>query len=227
MPRHFSVPLLWLKQGAFEMLISVDELVEAATVIPVLTVARLEDAAPLARALKAGGLRVIEMTWRTDAALDVLAEMKSAEPDLWIGMGTLRQPKQVKASLQAGADFLVSPGLTRELKTEFQAAACPVLPGVATPSEAMQAANAGFPVLKFFPAEQAGGLSYLKSLKGPLPEIRFCPTGSITQALAPDYLALSNVACVGGSWIATSALIDAQDWDAITQNAAAAADMKS
>ena len=209
------------------MSITVDELVDATTVIPVLTVSRLEDAVPLARALKAGGLQVIEITWRTDAALNALTEMKTAEPDLWIGMGTIRQPAQVENALDAGADFLVSPGLTRELEAKFQAAPCPVLPGVATPSEAMQAANAGFSILKFFPAEQAGGLDYLKSLKGPLPEIRFCPTGSITQALAPDYLALPNVACVGGSWIATSALIDAQDWDAITQNAAAAADMMS
>ncbi|MCH2187264.1 bifunctional 4-hydroxy-2-oxoglutarate aldolase/2-dehydro-3-deoxy-phosphogluconate aldolase [Myxococcota bacterium] len=209
------------------MSITVDELVDAATVIPVLTVSRLEDAVPLARALKAGGLQVIEITWRTDAALDALTAMKTAEPDLWIGMGTIRQPAQVESALDAGADFLVSPGLTRELEAKFQAAPCPVLPGVATPSEAMQAANAGFSILKFFPAEQAGGLDYLKSLKGPLTEIRFCPTGSITQALAPDYLVLPNVACVGGSWIATSALIDAQDWDAITQNAAAAADMKS
>ena len=209
------------------MSITVDELVDATTVIPVLTVSRLEDAVPLARALKAGGLQVIEITWRTDAALDALTEMKTAEPDLWIGMGTIRQPAQVESALDAGADFLVSPGLTRELEAKFQAAPCPVLPGVATPSEAMGAANAGFSILKFFPAEQAGGLDYLKSLKGPLPEIRFCPTGSITQALAPDYLALPNVACVGGSWIATSALIDAQDWDAITQNAAAAADMMS
>ena len=209
------------------MSITVDELVDATTVIPVLTVSRLEDAVPLARALKAGGLQVIEITWRTDAALDALTAIKTAEPDLWIGMGTIRQPAQVENALDAGADFLVSPGLTRELEAKFQAAPCPVLPGVATPSEAMHAANAGFSILKFFPAEQAGGLDYLKSLKGPLPEIRFCPTGSITQALAPDYLALPNVACVGGSWIATSALIDAQDWDAITQNAAAAADMMS
>ena len=204
---------------------SISNLIELSTVIPILTVSRREDAAPLARALKAGGLRVIEMTWRTQDALDVLTEMKNAEPDLFIGMGTILEPGQVESAQRAGADFLVSPGLTRGLETALGSAQCPVLPGVATASEAMQAAAAGFQVLKFFPAEQAGGMAYLNSLRGPLPEIQFCPTGSITRDLAPQYLALPNVVCVGGSWIAPSRLIESQDWDAITENAAAAAAM--
>ncbi|MFL2936593.1 MAG: bifunctional 4-hydroxy-2-oxoglutarate aldolase/2-dehydro-3-deoxy-phosphogluconate aldolase [Myxococcota bacterium] len=207
------------------MSISMDELTEAASVIPILTVSSLDDAIPLAQALKAGGLRVIEITLRTEVALAALKEMKKAEPDLIIGMGTILQTEQIETALEAGADFLVSPGLTRELERAFQTAHAPVLPGVATASEAMQAASAGFDVLKFFPAEQIGGLDYLKSLRGPLPDIRFCPTGSITRALAPQYLALPHVVCVGGSWIANSALIEAGDWDAITANAKAAAAM--
>ena len=207
------------------MSISMDELTEAASVIPILTVSSLDDAIPLAQALKAGGLRVIEITLRTEVALAALKEMKKAEPDLIIGMGTILQTEQIETALEAGADFLVSPGLTRELERAFQTAHAPVLPGVATASEAMQAASAGFDILKFFPAEQIGGLDYLKSLRGPLPDIRFCPTGSITRALAPQYLALPHVVCVGGSWIANSALIEAGDWDAITANAKAAAAM--
>ena len=207
------------------MSISMDELTEAASVIPILTVSSLDDAIPLAQALKAGGLRVIEITLRTEVALAALKEMKKAEPDLIIGMGTILQTEQIETALEAGADFLVSPGLTRELERAFQTAHAPVLPGVATASEAMQATSAGFDVLKFFPAEQIGGLDYLKSLRGPLPDIRFCPTGSITRALAPQYLALPHVVCVGGSWIANSALIEAGDWDAITANAKAAAAM--
>ncbi|WP_291842052.1 bifunctional 4-hydroxy-2-oxoglutarate aldolase/2-dehydro-3-deoxy-phosphogluconate aldolase [Maricaulis sp.] len=208
------------------MTITTEALVRAASVIPVLTVGDVDKAAPLARALKAGGLRVIEMTMRTPAALDVLTAMKVAEPDLIIGMGTIRTPQQVGDAMAAGADFLVSPGLSPELIPALLASGLPVLPGVATAGEAMSAVEAGFDVLKFFPAEQAGGRPYLKSIAGPLPDIRFCPTGSITREMAPDYLALPNVVCVGGSWIATGAMIEAGDWDTITANAAAAAAMK-
>ena len=209
------------------MTITLETLVRAASVIPVLTVSDVAKAAPLARALKAGGLSVVEMTMRTPAALDVLSAMKAAEPDMLIGMGTIRTPEQVADSMAAGADFLVSPGLSPQLVPALLASGIPVLPGVATAGEAMSAVEAGFEVLKFFPAEQAGGRPYLKSIAGPLPDIRFCPTGSITREMAPDYLALPNVVCVGGSWIATGAMIDAGDWDTITANAAAAAAMKT
>ncbi len=205
------------------MTITLETLVRAASVIPVLTVSDVAKAAPLARALKAGGLSVVEMTMRTPAALDVLSAMKAAEPDMIIGMGTIRTPEQVADSMAAGADFLVSPGLSPQLVPALLASGIPVLPGVATAGEAMSAVEAGFEVLKFFPAEQAGGRPYLKSIAGPLPDIRFCPTGSITREMAPDYLALPNVVCVGGSWIATGAMIYAGDWDTITANAAAAA----
>ncbi|MAK64595.1 MAG: keto-deoxy-phosphogluconate aldolase [Maricaulis sp.] len=208
------------------MAVSMTELVDAASVIPVLTVGEVAHAAPLAKALRAGGLRVIEMTWRTEAALDVLKAMKSAEPDLIVGMGTIRSPQQAQASIDAGADFLVSPGLTPSLTAFLPICGIPVLPGVATAGEAMSAVEAGFEVLKFFPAEQAGGRPYLKSLHGPLPDIRFCPTGSITAEMAPDYLALPNVVCVGGSWIATKAMVEAGDWSAIEANARRAADMR-
>ncbi|MFY0636335.1 bifunctional 4-hydroxy-2-oxoglutarate aldolase/2-dehydro-3-deoxy-phosphogluconate aldolase [Maricaulis maris] len=207
--------------------ITLETLVRAASVIPVLTVGDVEKAAPLARALKAGGLSVLEMTMRTPAALEVLAEMKRAEPDMIIGMGTIRTPEQVADAMAAGADFLVSPGLSPELIPALLGSGLPVLPGVATAGEAMSAVEAGFEVLKFFPAEQAGGRPYLKSIAGPLPDIRFCPTGSITREMAPDYLALPNVVCVGGSWIATGAMIEAGDWETITANAAAAAAMKT
>ena len=207
--------------------ITLETLVRAASVIPVLTVGDVEKAAPLARALKAGGLSVLEMTMRTPAALEVLAEMKRAEPDMIIGMGTIRTPEQVADAMAAGADFLVSPGLSPQLIPALLGSGLPVLPGVATPGEAMSAVEAGFEVLKFFPAEQAGGRPYLKSIAGPLPDIRFCPTGSITREMAPDYLALPNVVCVGGSWIATGAMIEANDWEMITANAAAAAAMKA
>lgn len=207
--------------------ITLETLVRAASVIPVLTVGDVEKAAPLARALKAGGLSVLEMTMRTPAALEVLSEMKRAEPDMIIGMGTIRTPEQVADAMAAGADFLVSPGLSPQLIPALLGSGLPVLPGVATAGEAMSAVEAGFEVLKFFPAEQAGGRPYLKSIAGPLPDIRFCPTGSITREMAPDYLALPNVVCVGGSWIATGAMIEANDWEMITANAAAAAAMKA
>lgn len=185
----------------------VDELLDAASVIPVLEVERLADAAPLARALAAGGLRVVELTLRTACALDALGAMKAAAPSLLVGMGTVRTAQDIAASLVAGADFLVSPGASPALLDALARAPAPSLPGVATASEAMSAADAGFRALKFFPAEPAGGAAYLKSLSGPLPDLRFCPTGGITPERAPAYFALPSVPCLGGTWIATKAMI--------------------
>lgn len=201
------------------MSVTIDELLAAAHVIPVLTVKDIKAAIPLAVALKSGGLRVVEMTWRTDNALEIMQEMKRAVPELIVGMGTIRTPRQIDMCVSAGADFLVSPGLTPTLTPSLVRCGLSCLPGVATASEAMSAMEAGFEALKFFPAEQAGGIAYLKSLYGPLPEIRFCPTGSITREKAAAYLALPNVACIGGSWIAPGPLIEAGDWDGITANA--------
>jgi 2-dehydro-3-deoxyphosphogluconate aldolase/(4S)-4-hydroxy-2-oxoglutarate aldolase len=203
----------------------IEEIMDAASVIPVLEVERLADAAPLANALAAGGLRVVELTLRTACALEAMAEMRRAAPSLLVGMGTIRTGADVDRSLAAGADFLVSPGATPELLAAMHAG--PALPGVATASEAMTAADAGYRALKFFPAEPAGGIAYLKSLAGPLPGIRFCPTGGIGADRAADYLKLPNVACIGGSWIATKPMISAGDWCVIEKNARLAAALKS
>lgn len=202
----------------------IDDILKAASVIPVLEVERLEDAGPLARALGDGGLRVVELTLRTAAALDALGAMKRAAPDLIIGMGTVRTPDDVARSMAAGADFLVSPGASLALLRAM--ANTPALPGVATASEAMTAFEEGYRAMKFFPAEPAGGAAYLKSLAGPLPDIAFCPTGGIGPERAPDYFALPNVPCVGGSWIATKAMLAAGDFAGIRANAARAAALK-
>lgn len=202
----------------------IDDILKAASVIPVLEVERVDDAAPLARALAAGGLRVVELTLRTSAALAALGEMKRASPSLIVGMGTVRSGADVERSLAAGADFLVSPGASAALLHAM--AGTPSLPGVATASEAMAAHEAGYRAMKFFPAEPAGGAAYLRSLSGPLPDIRFCPTGGITPERAADYFALPTVPCIGGTWIATRAMIAAGDWAAIEANAARAAVLK-
>lgn len=205
----------------------IDAIIERASVIPVLEVETLASAAPLARALRKGGLSVIELTLRTPCALDAVKAMKDAAPDLIVGMGTIRTQKDIERALAAGAEFLVSPGAPPDLLAAFSEAGAPALPGVATASEAMSAYRAGFHAMKFFPAEPAGGLAYLKALAGPLPDILFCPTGGISAERAPDYLALANVACVGGSWVAPRRAIAAGQWDTIEANAARAAAMKS
>lgn len=204
----------------------INDIFRAASVIPVLEVADLETAAPLATALSAGGLRVVELTLRTPCALEALGEMRTAAPNLIVGMGTIRTEHDIERSLEAGAAFLVSPGASSALLAALGRAGAPSLPGVATASEAMTAIEAGFRSMKFFPAEPAGGIAYLKALAGPLPDAVFCPTGGISAERAPDYIALPNVACVGGSWIATKQMIQAKDWDAITDNARRAEAMK-
>jgi len=205
----------------------IGEILKAASVIPVLELDRLEDAAPLAVALAKGGLKVVELTLRTAAALDGVSAMKRAAPSLIVGMGSIRTEKDIENSLKVGAEFLVSPGAGPQLLSAMARSGAPALPGVATASEAMGAAEAGFEAMKFFPAEPAGGIPYLKAISGPLPSILFCPTGGISAEKAPDYLALPNVACVGGSWIATRAMIAAGDWKLIEANARRAAGMRA
>lgn len=205
---------------------SIDEILAAATVIPVMEVADASAAGPLALALERGGLKVLELTMRTPAALDALAEMKRAAPRLFVGMGTILSPHDAERAIRQGADFLVSPGLTRALLEFAPKSPAPLLPGVATAGEVMEALDAGISRLKFFPAEPAGGVSYLKSLHGPLPRARFCPTGGIAAERVADYLALPNVLCVGGSWIATPQMIAAADWAGVEANARRAAGMK-
>ena len=197
----------------------IDDVLSAASVIPVLELDRLDDAAPLATALAAGGLRVVELTLRTDAALGAARLMRKAAPALIVGMGSIRSADDAKRSIDAGAQFLVTPGASPSLLTALAESKAPSLPGIATASEAMIAADAGFAAMKFFPAESAGGVPFLKAIAGPLPNLRFCPTGGISADKAPGYLALPNVACVGGSWIATKAMIESGDWKAIEQNA--------
>lgn len=182
---------------------------------PVLPVAVIEDAAravPLARALVAGGLPAIEVTLRTEAALDAIRAIAEQVPEAVVGAGTVRTPRQVEAAVSAGARFLVSPGWTERLLEAMRTAQVPFLPGVSTTSEALGLLERGVREMKFFPAEAAGGAGYLSSLASPLPEARFCPTGGITPQRAPAYLALPNVGCVGGSWMLPAQAVAERDW---------------
>src|SRR5262245_4374462 len=193
---------------------------------PVIPVVVLEDAAvavPMARALVAGGLPVIEVTLRTDAALEAIAAIAAEVPGAVIGAGTVRTPGDVAAAVAAGARFLVSPGATASLLDALLRSGIPALPGAATPSEAMALHDRGLRELKFFPAEAAGGLPYLKALAGPLPDVRFCPTGGLTPANARDYLALPNVGCVGGTWLTPADALATGDFARIEKLAAEAA----
>ncbi|GIH63693.1 MULTISPECIES: bifunctional 4-hydroxy-2-oxoglutarate aldolase/2-dehydro-3-deoxy-phosphogluconate aldolase [Microbispora] len=198
-------------------------LLDLAPVVPVVVLDDAESAVPLARALVAGGLPVIEVTLRTPAALDAIRRIAAEVPEAVIGAGTVRSPEDVEAATGAGARFLVSPGTTPGLLAAMLAAGVPFLPGVATATEAMTLAERGVRELKFFPAEPAGGVAYLKSLNGPLPDVRFCPTGGITPSNAPAYLALPNVGCVGGSWLTPRSLVAAGDFARIEKLASEAA----
>jgi len=186
-------------------------------VIPVLKIARAADAAPLARALAKGGLPAIEITLRTRDALDAIRIAAAEVPEAIIGAGTILSARQYDQAVDAGARFIVSPGTTQELLDAARASDAPLLPGAITPSEIMAAAEEGYALLKFFPAEQAGGAAFLKALSSPLAGVRFCPTGGITAANAASYLSLPNVICVGGSWVAPDDLVDAGDWAAIEE----------
>jgi 2-dehydro-3-deoxyphosphogluconate aldolase/(4S)-4-hydroxy-2-oxoglutarate aldolase len=201
----------------------IQEIVSLSPVIPVLTISELEHAAPLARALSAGGLRVIEVALRTPVALAAIEVMRKAVPTAVIGVGTLTRAVDFAAADRVGAQFGVSPGLTPELAAAARGARFPLLPGIMTPTEVITARHAGFNVLKFFPAELAGGLSMLQALGAAFPDVSFCPTGGITPATAADYLALANVVCVGGSWLAPSHMLAAGDWTGIEQLAREAA----
>jgi 2-dehydro-3-deoxyphosphogluconate aldolase / (4S)-4-hydroxy-2-oxoglutarate aldolase len=197
-----------------------------APVIPVLTIERQADAVPLARALVRGGLRVLEITLRTGVALEALRAIASEVPDAVVGAGTVLHARQLNDAERAGARFVVSPGCTPGLATAAAASGLPFLPGVQTVSEAMALAERGLTLLKFFPADIAGGLGWLKAVAAPLAGLRFCPTGGIGADSAPAYLALANVACVGGSWVAPKVVVAAQDWPQIERLAAAAATLK-
>jgi len=193
---------------------------------PVIPVIVLDDAAlavPLAQALVAGGVRVLEVTLRTAAGLDSIRAIAQAVPEAIVGVGTVTQPGEFATARDAGAQFAVSPGLTPALIEAASRTDLPLLPGVMTPSDVIAARAAGFLQLKLFPAQQAGGIGMLNALYGPFPDATFCPTGGITAESAPRFLELPNVACVGGSWLTPKAALDARDWDAITLLASGAA----
>ncbi|MGQ4446140.1 bifunctional 4-hydroxy-2-oxoglutarate aldolase/2-dehydro-3-deoxy-phosphogluconate aldolase [Streptomyces baarnensis] len=196
---------------------------DLAPVVPVVVLHDVADAVPLARALVAGGLPAIEVTLRTPAALESIRAMAAEVPGAVVGAGTVISPEHVRDTVDAGARFLVSPGWTDALLEAMKASGVPFLPGVSTTSEVVALLERGVREMKFFPAEAAGGTAYLKALSAPLPQARFCPTGGISLASAPSYLALPNVGCVGGSWMIPADAVAAKDWDRVARLAAEAA----
>ncbi|KWV55847.1 2-dehydro-3-deoxyphosphogluconate aldolase [Bradyrhizobium macuxiense] len=201
------------------------ELIRQATVIPVLTIERLEDAVPLARALVAGGVRTLEVTLRTPVAAEAAKAIIAEVPDAIVGIGTILNADDLARAEALGAKFGISPGATPELLKAVAASRLPFAPGIATASELMQALAHGFDVVKFFPAEQAGGIKALRALAGPFPNVRVCPTGGIGEANAATWLAEPNVLAVGGSWLCPASDIRAGNWAGITAMCARA--MKS
>ncbi|WP_366555974.1 bifunctional 4-hydroxy-2-oxoglutarate aldolase/2-dehydro-3-deoxy-phosphogluconate aldolase [Aquibaculum sediminis] len=209
------------------MTLAMASLLDRAPVIPVLTLERVEDAVPLGKALLAGGLPVIEITLRSAAALDAARALIQALPDALVGLGTVLERAQLRAAAEIGAAFAVSPGASDGLlQAAREEGMPPLLPGAATAGEVMTLREAGYRDMKFFPAEVAGGIAWLKAVQPVFPDCRFCPTGGVSAERAPDYLALGNVACVGGSWIAPAAAIRQGAWEEIEQRARAAAGVK-
>ena len=197
----------------------IPEYMSMGPVLPVMVISELSHAVPLADALIRGGIKVLEITLRTPCALDAIREISNAFPEAVVGAGTVLTPADAEKSAKAGAKFLVSPGLTETLaRQDF----CPLLPGVATSSEVMQALEWGFTHLKFFPAVPAGGTAYLKGIGGPLPQVKFCPTGGVDPKNAAEFLGLPNVLCVGGSWVAPASAMVEGRWDEITRLSAEA-----
>jgi 2-dehydro-3-deoxyphosphogluconate aldolase / (4S)-4-hydroxy-2-oxoglutarate aldolase len=203
-----------------------ESVLDVVPVMPVVVVESLESAVPLARALVAGGLPAIELTLRTPVALDAIRAIADQVPEILVGAGTITTPGQAKEAADAGARFLVSPGATPALLSGMLDTGLPFLPGTATVSEVLAVLELGLTEMKFFPAEASGGAAYLKSLASPVPAARFCPTGGITGASAPAYLALPNVGCVGGSWLTPTDAVRAGNWDAVATLAAQAAQLR-
>ncbi|MEF7612392.1 bifunctional 4-hydroxy-2-oxoglutarate aldolase/2-dehydro-3-deoxy-phosphogluconate aldolase [Aquincola sp. MAHUQ-54] len=193
------------------------DLVAHGPVIPVIVLQRVQDAVPLAEALVAGGVRVLEVTMRTPVALQCIEAIAKAVPQAIVGAGTIRSAADARAAKDAGSLFGVSPGYTPEVGRACRDAGLPLLPGVATSSEVMTAQADGLQFLKFFPASQAGGIPMLKALAGPFPDVVFCPTGGISLKTAPEFLALPNVKVCGGSWLTPADAVEAGDWDRITR----------
>jgi 2-dehydro-3-deoxyphosphogluconate aldolase/(4S)-4-hydroxy-2-oxoglutarate aldolase len=202
------------------------ELADHGPVIPVIVIHRVADAVPLARALVAGGVRVLEVTLRTPVALECMRLIVREVPEAIVGAGTVRTPADAEAALGAGCRFAVSPGYRPAIGQACRRIGLPLLPGVATASEVMMAADDGHDFLKFFPATAAGGIPMLKALAGPFADVAFCPTGGISVDTAPQFLALPNVKVCGGSWLTPQDAVDAGDWGRITRLASAAAALR-
>jgi 2-dehydro-3-deoxyphosphogluconate aldolase/(4S)-4-hydroxy-2-oxoglutarate aldolase len=201
----------------------IEAIVAAGPVIPVVVLEDVDHAVPLARALARGGIRTVEITLRSEAGLPGIERIAAEVPEVYVGAGTVINAEQVRAATRAGAAFVVTPGSPDGLVDVVQDAGMPLLPGASTVTEMMRLLARGFTVQKFFPAEASGGAATIRAVAGPLPNLRFCPTGGISMRNAAGYLALDNVPCVGGSWLATSAHMGAGDWSAVERSAAEAA----
>ncbi len=206
---------------------TISQIMHTAPVIPVITIEKLEHAIPLARALVDGGLPVLEVTLRTKCALAAISAIANELPEAIVGAGTIINRTTYEQARAAGAQFIVSPGFTAELLACYEENQLPFLPGVNTPGEIMRLLEAGISAMKFFPAEAAGGIPMLKAFSAPLPQALFCPTGGISMSNAREYLALPNVACVGGSWMVSKNLVDNRQWQDIKALAKAAAELKT
>ena len=206
---------------------SLNDLLRISPVIPVIAIDRLEHAVPLARALVEGGIRVLEITLRTEYGLPAIQAVTQQVDGAIVGVGTLTRPEELRLAREAGAVFGVSPGLTPSLAQAVHVSGLPLLPGVMTPSEILLAREAGFRALKLFPAIPAGGVGMLNAIAAPLPDVLFCPTGGISQDNAAQFLACHNVACVGGSWLTPREAVHAGDWGRITALARAASTLRT
>lgn len=208
-------------------MIKMEDVVQLGPVIPVLAFDSAEQGEHVSRALLAGGVKVLEITLRTAAGLAAIERASQLADDIVVGVGTITKPEHCAQAKKAGAQFGVSPGLTKDLHLAAQDAGLPLLPGVMTPSDLIQAIELGYDIVKFFPAQQAGGVAMLQAFYGPFPNLRFCPTGGITVETAPDFLKQPNVVCVGGSWLTPKKVVAAQDWAEITRLAQAASQLRT
>lgn len=204
---------------------SIEDIMNISPIVPVMVINNVDHAVPLARALVKGGLKVLEITLRTPAALESIRRIKAEVPDAVVGAGTIINVETLNKAIDAGAEFIVSPGTTDTMIDAALATGVPLLPGIANPSEAMRLLEKGITEMKFFPAEAAGGVPMLKSIGAPIPQISFCPTGGISQKNVKDYFKLANVACVGGSWMCAANLVDSENWDEITRLSAEAIEL--
>ncbi|WP_343595730.1 bifunctional 4-hydroxy-2-oxoglutarate aldolase/2-dehydro-3-deoxy-phosphogluconate aldolase [Acinetobacter sp.] len=207
-------------------MMKIEDVVQLGPVIPVLAFDSAEQGEQVSRALHTGGVKVLEITLRTAAGLAAIERASQLADDIVVGVGTITKPEHCAQAKKAGAKFGVSPGLTKDLHLAAQDAGLPLLPGVMTPSDLIQAIELGYDIVKFFPAQQAGGVPMLQAFYGPFPNLRFCPTGGITAETAPNFLKQPNVVCVGGSWLTPKAAVASQDWAEITRLAQIASQLR-